>query len=66
MLPFSKFFEGWTNDRSLAQDAVLPHSDIGQVPTNHALTHDDILAIQNYVLRTTEGRLPAYFIACVL
>lgn len=50
VIPFGKLLEWWSYDRSFAKDAVLSHSDVRQVAPDHALAHDDILAIENDVL----------------
>jgi len=61
--PFGKLLERWSNDGLFAEDAVLAHADVGQVTTDHALTHDDVLAIEDNVLRAAQNRLSADLVA---
>ncbi len=65
-LPFGKLLERWSNDGLFAEDAVLAHADVGQVTTDHALTHDDVLAIEDNVLRAAQNRLSADLVASML
>ena len=65
-LPFSKFFKRRSDDRFLAKYTILSHTDIGQVSSNHTFTHNDILSIENDILRSTKDRLPTHLVTSVL